>query len=501
MMMGSEDNFLSLGADFLDDEFLGIPLEPLSEFCESIESSDIDDILKEFEETGKSLDLNDALFDELIDFDFKCLAPRQMSLTKKKKKKKLAGISLLAKPVKSANVALMSKNKNYCSPNGLLKNNGLCRNNQNSIYKSGKKTGRVSNINCSNGNGDSNIIKLSSRDLNFGAGSSDRGISVLCGSSNQSYSIKGPKNSISNDVKSSGFVSVPSNIKVLSSSSIKNSTLKTMHHQPQLPHGLRGSGGEVIISSFSNGSKGYDEVVRFGNINTSHVKLSTSDLEIIADVIKNNSAATAYINTSNHIKLNCVNALQTIENDEDDVMICSEVYVKNEDNLPKDTISTTLSEPSSCDYGSEYIRICEDDLAFGTDSVIIDDCVTETFEDGAIIEDHMEHQSYPKSKDRDDGYMCPAQFASYFYKHHDYCFADSYACDTVVRICECHLDNDEDTNVDHSVANDENDENGTPVINGLRDGVEIINLDGFDYETIDIQCELVDIEDNTLKLR
>lgn len=146
--MGSEDVLLTLNTDLLDDDFCGLSLEPLSAFCESIESSDIETFLQEFEDSEKCLDSDTgySLFDDinplieselsemngkrypsgsnenlvkagetrigswskLVKSESKILRSRN-DFIKKKNKKKVKGVSLLAKPPKSKKIVNSSK--------------------------------------------------------------------------------------------------------------------------------------------------------------------------------------------------------------------------------------------------------------------------------------------------------------------------------------------------------------------------------------------------------
>jgi len=126
LKMGTEDDIISLKMSF-DDDFFGLPLEPLHDFNVGLEASDLSSLLEEFEETEKLL--NQHLCDlgnnteNLVGHQLsvktsekvtirvgssasmsssKVDAGRKIAKKYSRVKRKKAGISLLAKPIKQS---------------------------------------------------------------------------------------------------------------------------------------------------------------------------------------------------------------------------------------------------------------------------------------------------------------------------------------------------------------------------------------------------------------
>lgn len=154
----SDEDLLAFNSSLFDedeDDFFGMQLDPsLSAFCESIESTDIDQLISTIEETDKfeDFDLNFSLFDgltSLLDADFNTPQERRRSSSSvttikvdnksessrcsnwkvkqetkyvsscsvkkvKSKKKKVTGISLLAKPPKVTKVKKQINDSRIC---------------------------------------------------------------------------------------------------------------------------------------------------------------------------------------------------------------------------------------------------------------------------------------------------------------------------------------------------------------------------------------------------
>jgi len=155
--MNIDEDFFALSTSVFSDDFCSIPLEPLSAFCDGIEADDIDKLLEKFEESEKLAEFECQLtcFDDILPMvevelsgngggnssvkragssssnckvdnkvDTRSCCNRKkveaetrmiwsMNDVKKVKKKKMKGVSLLAKPPK--NISKVKKHASFNS--------------------------------------------------------------------------------------------------------------------------------------------------------------------------------------------------------------------------------------------------------------------------------------------------------------------------------------------------------------------------------------------------